>query len=189
MRKLKRQLLLGFAALFFNVAVVAETIWFPTDGDVNRLDFSQTTPFVPDDDFYILDDSVVGNLEGATSSLQLGDSDLLRFEPVGGTTDWLITRSDGDTVTLNDSNNFISAELGDDTFSIEDDFANQGPNLWVLDFGSGAILQVVDVIPIPPSAILFGSAVIGLIVVGRRKRLLVMREFDTYSARAHGFAQ
>lgn len=147
----------------------AATVWQPTDQDVNTLDFSLVISILPPGNFYVFDDNAAGSLQTAPS-LQLTSSDLLTFTQNGA--NWDIMGTNG-TLTISSTTNFLFAEKNSGgIFSQETGSSLLGPNNWNLVFGSGAQLQAVDVTPIPvPAAVwLFGSALLGLVGVARRKK-------------------
>jgi hypothetical protein len=167
MRAFLKKVAAVLLGLVVSTACTAGTVWMPTDKDVNVLDFFVVFPLLTDGDFYLLDDNDSANLAGATK-LQLADGDLISFQQDGA--DWTVTGSNG-SFTLSGSDNFIFAELNNSVFAMETGSSSTGPNQWVLNFGSGAILQATDVapVPLPPAVLLFGSAMVGLAAIGRRR--------------------
>lgn len=159
--------------LFAGRAVWAATIWQPTNQDVNTLDFSLLISLLPTGNFYIFDDSAVGNLQSATG-LQLASADQLVFSMNGANWDVTSTVS-STTLTLTGSTQFIFAERVGTTFSQETTANLLGPNNWQLIFGSGAQLQAVDVapVPVPPAVMLMGSGLLGLLGIARRRKAIV----------------
>ena len=149
----------------------AATVWQPTNQDVNTLDFSLIISILPPGNFFVFDDNAAGNLQTATG-LQLVSADLLSFTQNVNGTDWDITGTTG-TLTVSNTTNFLFAEAVGGVFNQESSSSLLGPNNWRLIFGSGAQLQAVDVRPIPvPTAVwLFGSGLLGLVGIARRKKV------------------
>jgi len=144
-------------------------VWQPTNQDVNTLDFSLIISILPPGNFFVFDDGAA-NLQIAPN-LQLASSDLLTFTQNINGTDWDITGTNG-TLTVSNTTNFLFAESVGGVFSQESSASLLGPNNWRLVFGSGAQLQAVDVRPVPvPAAVwLFGSGLLGLVGIARRKK-------------------
>ncbi len=152
----------------------AATVWMPTDNDVNVTDLSLLIPGFQNGDFRLFDDDAAGDLSNS-SNLILADGDQLSFAPdPGNPMDWTVTGSNG-TLSLSGSNNFIFAAFVDPSgYARETSSTEVAPNQWSIAFDSGGML-VTDVtpVPLPPAALLFGSGVIGLMALGRRRRARV----------------
>ena len=167
-----KQTLLGvLTGALLSVNAVASTIFTPTDGDINILDFDFTTTGT----FAIFDDSNLA-LDPSLGFLELDKDgfDRVTFTELGSG-DWSLTGDKGSFV-LSDSSAFIIgvspafAWLGDDGI----DVANSSPaaNVYSLLFANGNVsLTLVDVTPVPvPAAVwLMGSGLLGLAGVARRR--------------------
>jgi len=167
-----KQIITGLlAGTFLSASAVASTIFTPTDGDINILDFDFTTTGT----FAIFDDSNLA-LDPNLGFLELDKDgfDRVTFTELGSG-DWSITGDKGSFV-LSDSSAFIIgvspafAWFGDDGI----DVANSSPaaNVYSLFFANGNVsLTLVDVTPVPvPAAVwLMGSGLLSLAGVARRR--------------------
>jgi hypothetical protein len=166
-----KRLLIGIAFTVFGSAN-ASTVLMPTDGDVNFL-FS---PLPSGVSLYMFDDDDNNLFASATSNLLVPVPSIVGISgPQSG--DYLASNVNG-SLTLSDSHNFVMA--------VWDANLNSGAGAWVGDanpvwYGNGNSVQLtfatsggvlaVDVQPVPvPAALwLFGSGLIGLVGLARRK--------------------
>ena len=151
-------------------ATHASTILMPTDGDVNFL----FTPLPDGVSLYMFDDDDNNNFGAAGSNLLVPVPSIVGISgPQSG--DYLASNSNGN-LTLTNSHSFVMAVWD----------ANLNGGTWVGDsnpvwYGNGNAVQLtvntsggvlaVDVQPIPvPAAVwLFGSGLLGLVGVARRR--------------------
>ena len=147
---------------------MAATIFAPTDGDVN---------FLPGDlqggTLGMFDDSDQ-NYSGEFIEIPLA-STVDIFGPVNGNNDYLATNSLADTpLTLTASNKFILGLNIKGTWLSDISVFYQGANSNPVTFSNGSSLLMVDTqvtsaVPIPAAAWLFGSGLLGLVALARRK--------------------
>ena len=165
-----RNILIGIALLASGTAN-ASTVLSATDGDVNFL----FAPLPEGVTMYMFDDDDNNNFAAAASNLQVPIPSIVGISgPQSG--NFLASNSNG-SLTLTTAPNFVMAVFD----------ANLGGGTWVGDsnpvfYGDGNSAQltfdlsgstlVVDVQPIPvPAAVwLFGSGLIGLVGLARRKK-------------------
>ena len=173
------KLLIGLSCLIASLVSAsanASTIFAPTDGDVNFLnstiDFSGGTTQVA-----IFN---VGDLGGTNNTIVLDDlysASLAEFSVSGG--DYLVNSKAGpsdtifDTMTLFGTDNFILG-LTDDSganWYADTGYTSLGGSLYNVHFADGSLLQVdVRVVPVPAAVWLFGSGLLGLVGIARRKK-------------------
>lgn len=159
--------ILGLCALLICSHVNAATIFAPTDGDVNFL---------------------FGNLGGGTLAMfddsdQSYAGDLLYIPvpsivgiagPVNGNNDYIATNSLSNTLLLTGSDNFILGLNVGGTWLSDSSVQYFGANTFRVFFDNGGSVVQVDVeimpaVPVPAAVWLFGSGLIGLAGVARRK--------------------
>jgi len=152
---------LGLASVSANAA----TIFAPTDGDVNFLfgDLAGGTLAMFDDS----DQDYLG------SSIGIDVPSIVGFTgPISG--DYIATNSSGNTLTLTDSDQFIlGLNVGGNWLS-DSGVIDQGANSYTVLFNNGGSVleidvQVVSAVPVPAAVWLFGSGLLGLIGIARRK--------------------
>ena len=155
---------------YMPVSATAATIFASTDGDINFLlgDLQGGTLAMFDDS----DPSYSGVFIDIPLASTVGISG-----PVNSNNDYLATNSLGDTpLTLTGSNNFILG-LNDGSGWISDSaIVSLGANAYSVTFATGANVievdvQVVPAVPVPAAVWLFGSGLIGLVGIARRKAL------------------
>ncbi len=158
--------LLGLPALLMVSQVNAATIFAPTDGDVNFINSSLSggTILAMFDDS---DQSFLGN------SLAIPVPEIVGFTgPISGG-NWIATNESAQTLTLTNSPNFIlgiSTDAGA-SWSGDTSWTALGANSYTVNFSDGSIIEVdVQVVPVPAAVWLFGSGLIGLIGIARRKK-------------------
>jgi hypothetical protein len=151
-------------------SVVAATIFAPTDGNINFLFSSNlqggTLAMFDDNDQSYLADSIDIPLASTVGI----------FGPVNGNNDYLATNSPGDTpLTLTGSNNFILGLYLNGAWLSDTSVFDQGANSYTVTFSNGGSLlmvdtQVISAVPLPAAAWLFGSGLLALTGLVRRKR-------------------
>jgi hypothetical protein len=171
--------LIGLSCLIVSLvsaSVNASTIFAPTDGDVNflnsNIDFSGGTTQVA-----IFN---VGDLGGTNNTIVLNDvysASLAEFSVSVG--DYLVDSKAGpsapifDSMTLFGTDNFILGLTKDSGTNWVADigYTSLGGSIYDVHFADGSLLQVdVQVIPVPAAVWLFGSGLIGLVGLARRKK-------------------
>ncbi len=166
------KLLAIVAGTCFSAMVSAATtiVFEPTDGDVNTFDLSGFVP-TGNTTFEMLD-AVHGLLGPA---IVLAAFDRVVFAEDGGL--WTATNQAGDVLKLGDSSDFqLAAAVGKGAFEGATAAKELASNSWMVSFGDEAdSLGVVDTtlatseVPVPAAVWLFGSGLVGLVGVARRK--------------------
>ncbi len=159
-----RNILIGIALLASGTAN-AVTVFAPTDGDVNFILSSLpagTTLAIFDDS----DQTFIG------SNLDVPIPQLVAFTgPFSG--DFTATNEAAATLTLTGSDNFILGISMDGGASWSGDTSVTliGANSYAVGFINGTVLEVdVQVIPVPAAVWLFGSGLLGLVGIARRRK-------------------
>ena len=156
-------------------AANASTILQATDGDVNFVSFGSTiaaggTVYMFDDDF---NDQVLSTTDGLfvpiPSIVTIGGPD--------GSGDYTATSATPEVISLTAAPDFIVALYfaGSGTWLTDNGSTDLGANTQRLDFGERAGEQIlVDVtvqpIPVPAAVWLFGSGLLGLVGIARRRK-------------------
>ena len=159
--------LLGMVSVFAVMRVDAATVFSPVDGNVNFLfgDLQGGT-------LAMFDDSDQGYV-GASIDIQV-PSVVGIFGPVNLNNDYFATNSLSNSLTLTGSSNFIlGLNLGGQWFA-DSSVTSVGANSYTVTFNSGPSVLQVDVrvvpqVPVPAAVWLFGSGLLGLVGVMRRK--------------------
>jgi hypothetical protein len=161
--------LIGLVTILSVARVNAATIFAPTDGDVNFLlgDLLGAQLAIFDDS----DQSYAGSSLG----VQIGD--IVGFAGPNGFGNHTATNTTTAlSLTLTGSDNFILGLSTDNGVSWMADAgpASLGANAYSVTFGTGANVievdvQIVPAIPVPAAVWLFGSGLLGLIGLARRK--------------------
>jgi hypothetical protein len=162
-----RNLIMSIALLMAS-QVHAATVFAPTDGDVNFLlgDLlgAQLAIFDGSDQSY----------SGSSLGVLIGD--IVGFAGPNGSGDFIATNTTSAlSLTLTGSSNFILG-LNDGSGWIADSaVVALGANSYSITFGTGANVievdvQVVSAIPVPAAVWLFGSGLLGLVGIARRKK-------------------
>jgi len=161
--------LMGVISVLTVGKVNAATIFAPTDGDVNFLlgDLLGGQLAIFDDE----DQTYLG------SSLGVSIGDVVGFAGPNGIGDYTATNtSTALAMNLTGSDNFILGFSDDGGVSWMADSAvvALGANAYSVTFGTGANVIEVDVqiVPVPAAVWLFGSGLLGLVGVARRKALV-----------------
>lgn len=164
----------------------ASTIFAPTDGDVNTYDFSITSTNIDDSiyDLYIFDDGisnfVISDNQG--DSLNVPMPSIVGFSGPTGSGNYIATNENSETLTLTGSNHFIFAVTDGSQWYADTGYLAVGANSYDVYFGAiggvfNADLIFVDqrtdpaaVVPVPAAVWLFGSGLLGLAGIARRRR-------------------
>lgn len=152
--------------LVFAAGVNAATVFNPVDGNVNFL---------------------FGDLQGGSLGL-FDDSDqsyaglfidvpvpsVVGFLPISGG-NYLATNENGATLTLTGNSNFILGLNVGGSWLADSSVTAVGANSYTVAFSNGGTVLEVDVqivpavVPVPAAAWLFGSGLLGLVGVARRR--------------------
>jgi hypothetical protein len=152
----------------------AATVFAPTDGDVNFLfgDLNGGTLSMFDDE----DTGYTGTLLAGTRLTIPVPSIVGIAGPVNANNDFIATNANSNTLTLTGSDNFILGLRVGGIWYSDTSVDSVGANSYHVTFGdvSGSNLYEVDVtimptVPVPAAFWLFGSGLIGLVAVYRRK--------------------
>ena len=180
---MKKSRLLGavYACLFAGLmistpAMSASTIWVPTDGDVQ---VSFTNPATGTIGLFDDISAAVGAETIITgAALPLATFDLVTFAASG--MDFTATNQANSFITLTDTKQFVLGYKPDggndwlaDTATID-----HGNNTFTVVFDNAGTTYLIDVenvtppaaIPVPPAVWLFGSGLLGLVGMARRKK-------------------
>lgn len=180
--------------IFFSGAVLAIT-WDPTvntdDGTIENVNLTnlfadptaQLVIFDADLDTFELEEIIALDLTGDSldeviiSGPPPQDTITISFESTDST--YTATSIDGiDTLFLGDTTDFELALLTTNTdgsfdLSFVVDYVYMGSDIYFINFDSGAYADLLGVdlqpVPIPAAIWLFGSAMFGMVAVGRRK--------------------
>ena len=160
--------LLGLGALLMASQVNAATVFAPTDGDVNFLfaNLGGGTLAMFDD----TDQNYLG------SNLTISAPEIVGFTgPVNANNDFIATGTNG-TLNLIGSDQFIlGLDTGGGNWITDSAVVSVGANAFQVSFDNNGTLVTVDVqiippVPVPAAVWLFGSGLIGLVGVARRKK-------------------
>jgi hypothetical protein len=155
--------------LYFPGSVQAATVFAASDGNVNFL-----LADLPGATLAMFDDSDQSYL-GPSINIPL-PSIVGVFGPVNGNNDFLATNSLSNTLTLTGSNHFILglSTDGGANWITESSVTSVGANAYTLTFNNIGSLLMVDVnkvpaVPVPAAFWLFGSGLLALVGIARRK--------------------
>ena len=145
-------------------AAQAATIFMPTDGDVNFLfgDLGRGMLAMFDDS----DQSYAG------TALTIPVPSIVGIAGPNVSGDWIATNELASTLTLTGSDNFILGLSldGGATWNSDTGVTPLGANSYIVSFANGSVVEVdVQVIPVPAAVWLFGSGLLGLVAVARRR--------------------
>lgn len=173
--KMTKILIAGVLALVATAAN-SSTVFTPTDGDVNFL-FGNIAGY----DLYMFDDDDIGS-EGTAAKLFLDLPELVGIlGPIGGGSgDFIATNEAADTLILTGSANFFLAlwDTAGDVWLRDSNVTSVGAHSFTVEFESSpgeflvidvAVVPEVPQIPVPAAVWLFGSGLIGLVGVARRR--------------------
>ena len=169
--KITKILTAGVLALVATAAN-SSTVFTPTDGDVNFL-FSKIAGY----DLYMFDDDHIGNEAGAANRLLLNVPELVTIAGLGGGGNFVATDEASNTLTLTGSANFFIALQNTSTgaWLRDSNVTSFGTNSYYVAFenqdGEYLVVDVAEVpqVPVPAAAWLFGSGLIGLVGIARRR--------------------
>lgn len=175
--KIYKLLIAGVLALSATVAN-STTVLEPTDGDINFINYMSNLGGF---DLYMFDDSDMTDADKDAALAASGPDEALLIAPgevVGvagpnGGGDYTATNANtAQAIFLTGSDHFILA-LYDSANSawIEDTgVTDVGANTLIVEFGHlGTLTADVRVVPVPAAAWLFGTGLIGLVGVARRR--------------------
>ena len=159
-----KRLLIGIAFTICGSANAA-TVFAPTDGDINILNSNLVQGSI----LAMFDDS---DQSFALSNLVITPPQIVGIAgPSGG--NWVATNTTTlATLLLTGSDQFIFGVSNDggNTWMGDTSLVNNGANSITIGFADGSFLAIdVRVVPVPAAVWLFGSGLIGLIGVARRK--------------------
>ena len=162
-----KRLLIGIAFTVCGSANAA-TVFAPTDGDINILNSNLTAGSI----LAMFDDT---DQLFASSNLIITPPEVVGIGTSGGG-NWLATNfTTTATLVLTGSDQFIFgvSHDGGTTWMGDTSLVNNGANSITIGFADGSFLavdvRVVPAIPVPAAVWLFGSGLIGLIGIARRK--------------------
>lgn len=158
-------MIVGLVSTTANAAVV---YWTTTDGNVN-LNYSNL------DSGYSLSLFDVDDFDGAQADPLTTDAsgtDQVDFAPSGS--DYTATSvGTNDSITLFGDDQFVIAVTNDMSTWLEpQSWTDMGGGFYDITFANGMVLSVdavPHVVPVPPAVWLFGSGLLGLVGIARRK--------------------
>ena len=146
-------------------ATQAATIFMPTDGDVNFLNST-----LSDGTLLAMFDDSDQSYSGASLAISVPEIVGIAGPTAGG--DWTATNETPATLTLTGSDHFILgiSTDGGTSWSGDTSVTPLGANSYTVSFSDGSVLEVdVAIVPVPAAVWLFGSGLLGLVAVARRR--------------------
>jgi hypothetical protein len=160
--------LMGIVTMLSVARVDAATIFAPTDPNVNFLLADLSGGGI----LALFDDS---DQAYAGASLIIDAPGIINFAgPLSGG-NYIAVNSSAATLTLTGNNHFILGLSfdGGTSWLADTSVVSLGANAYRVFFDSNSVVQVdVQVIPVPAAVWLFGSGILGLVAVARRKASL-----------------
>ena len=158
------KILLGLAFLASGTANAA-TVFAPTDGDVNFLfaTLGGGTLAMFDD----TDQSYVG------AKLTISTPEIVGFTgPINANNDFFATGTNGVLNLIGSSQFILGLDTGGGNWIADSSVVSVGANAFQVSFDNNGTLVTVDVqiIPVPPAVWLFGSGLLGLVGIARRRK-------------------
>ena len=158
--------LLGLGALLMASQVNAATVFAPTDADINFLNGNLGGGVLA-----MFDDSDQGY---TGPSLIVGLPDIVGITGPFTNNDHIAANTNG-TLTLTGSNQFILGLNIGGNWLTDTSVVSVGANAFQVSFNNNGTFLTVDVqvipaVPVPAAVWLFGSGLIGLVGIARRKK-------------------
>ena len=162
--------LMGVVSILTVGRVDAATIFAPTDGDVNFIfaTLGGGTLAMFDD----TDQNYLG------PNLTISAPEIVGFTgPVNGNSDFIATGINGSLNLIGSDQFILGLDTGGGNWLADSAVVPVGGNAFQVSFGNAGTLVTVDVritprIPVPAAVWLFGSGLLGLVGVARRKALV-----------------
>ena len=159
-----RNILLGLAFLASGTANAA-TVFAPTDGDVNflfaTLGGGTLAMFDDTDQLY----------QGL--NLTISTPEIVGFTgPVNANSDYIATGLNGSLNLIGSDQFILGLDIGGGNWISDTAVVSVGANAFQVSFDNNGTLVTVDVqiIPVPPAVWLFGSGLLGLVGIARRRK-------------------
>ena len=159
------------ACLLASATANASTVLTATDGDVNFVSFGSTLGQV---DVYMFDDDYNGQTLNVTNGLLIPIPSIVGIAGPNGGGNWTATSETPAVITLMSAPDFIVAlrVISDGSWIVDTGSEDLGANTQRLSFTRGQEQIIVDVattVPVPAAVWLFGSGLLGLVGIARRR--------------------